>query len=924
MLVTEEIFSAFLRCETKSHLLWAGVVGEQREFADWQDRQAEEYKQKCFDQLRAKYEEDEGLVCNGTPNDLKKAAFGLAVECSLQADGLQIQIHALERIDSSTQKTHGAYLPVRFIPREKITSQDKLLLAFDALVLGAAAGRPPASGKIIHGVEQKVMKVNLSELIGKAKTIVGKIAAQQAKDSPPPLILNKHCAECEFKTRCRQIAVEKDELSLLSRLDEKERKKQHSKGIFTVTQLSYTYRPRRRPKRLAAKPDNYSHALRALAIRENKIHIAGSPKLSVTGTPVYLDVEGVPDRDFYYLIGVRIKKGDAYVQHSFWANDATEEKTIWVAFLQALAQIENPQLVHYGSYETTFLKQMKQRYGNAVESGVALDELIKEAVNVLSAIYAQIYFPTYSNSLKEIAPYLGFQWSESDASGLASLVWRSEWELTEYASLKEKLLIYNAEDCKALEKVAGTVAQLCQKQVASAGSKDCCIVYTDLLKRENTHRLAKFDASLPELDYINRAAYWDYQRNKIYVRSNERIYRTSKKSAKNRAKALSVNKTIECPPPSRCPKCKAKEIVKFRKRRMTKVIHDLKFSESGTKRWVVRYSFYPYSCSKCGNTFYSKQRPRSGKKYGRNILAYIIHQVVDSHVSQIIVTKNLNLFFNFRLERNVVKRQKTRASEIYKCTYEKILKTIVNGKLLHADETKVSIGGKNAYVWVFTSLEEVIYYYTETREAEFLQKLLKGFRGVLVSDFYAAYDSINCPQQKCLIHLIRDLNNDLLKQPFNEELKSLVQEFALLLKPMIETVDRFGLKTYFLRKHKPIVERFYKELSKRDYRSEVAIYYKTRFEKNHNKLFTFLDYDGVPWNNNNAEHAVKAFAELRNVIGGSSTEKGIREYLTLLSICETCKYKGVSFLNFLRSGEKDIDVFIKKGSRVTNCAPQAG
>jgi hypothetical protein len=84
-----------------------------------------------------------------------------------------------------------------------------------------------------------------------------------------------------------------------------------------------------------------------------------------------------------------------------------------------------------------------------------------------------------------------------------------------------------------------------------------------------------------------------------------------------------------------------------------------------------------------------------------------------------------------------------------------------------------------------------------------------------------------------------------------------------------------------------------------------------------NKLFTFLDYDGIPWNNNNAEHAIKAFASLRKVIGGVSTEKGIREYLTLLSVCETCKYKGVSFLEFLRSGESDIDVFIQKGARVS-------
>ena len=188
--------------------------------------------------------------------------------------------------------------------------------------------------------------------------------------------------------------------------------------------------------------------------------------------------------------------------------------------------------------------------------------------------------------------------------------------------------------------------------------------------------------------------------------------------------------------------------------------------------------------------------------------------------------------------------------------------------------------------------------------------MLRGFKGVLVSDFYTAYDSINCPQQKCLLHLIRDLNDEILKYPFNEELKELTQEFAMLLKSIIETIDRFGLKARFLKKHKAPIKRFYKALANRDYKSEAALKCKTRFEKYHDKLFTFIDYDGVPWNNNNAEHTIKAFAMLRKVIGGSSTDKGIREYLTLFSICETCKYKEVSFLEFLRSGEKDIDVFI--------------
>jgi hypothetical protein len=245
----------------------------------------------------------------------------------------------------------------------------------------------------------------------------------------------------------------------------------------------------------------------------------------------------------------------------------------------------------------------------------------------------------------------------------------------------------------------------------------------------------------------------------------------------------------------------------------------------------------------------------------------------------------------------------------YEPTYRAILDRVAAGKLVHADETKVAIDGKDGYVWVFTNLEDVAFVYSETREASTVQDVLRSFRGVLVSDFYAGYDSIECSQQKCLIHLIRDMNDDLCKQPYNEEIRTLAQAFSDLVKPMIDSVDRFGLKAHHLRKHRRSVDRFYDALSKRNYQTEVAAGYRKRFEKNRHRLFTFLDYDGVPWNNNNAEHAIKSFVRLRNVIGGKSSAKGMREYLVLLSICESCKYKGVSFIDFLRSRESDVNAF---------------
>ena len=77
-------------------------------------------------------------------------------------------------------------------------------------------------------------------------------------------------------------------------------------------------------------------------------------------------------------------------------------------------------------------------------------------------------------------------------------------------------------------------------------------------------------------------------------------------------------------------------------------------------------------------------------------------------------------------------------------------------------------------------------------------------------------------------------------------MKELAHTFGGLLRPMIETVDRFGLKARHLRVHKRAVDQFYRSLSTWNYRSEVASGYKRRFEKNRGRLFTFLDHDGVP------------------------------------------------------------------------------
>jgi hypothetical protein len=135
-----------------------------------------------------------------------------------------------------------------------------------------------------------------------------------------------------------------------------------------------------------------------------------------------------------------------------------------------------------------------------------------------------------------------------------------------------------------------------------------------------------------------------------------------------------------------------------------------------------------------------------------------------------------------------------------------------------------------------------------------------------------------------------------------------------MVKPIVETVERHGLKKRFLRKFKKSVDHFYNHLAEHNI-GEAAGKLMERLQKNRYKMFTFLEFDNVPWNNNNAEHAVKAFALQRRVIEGVTTERGLQDSLVLLSVCQTCKCKNIDFLHFLRSGSKDIDDFMINGHR---------
>src|SRR6266446_7173299 len=358
MKITSRLFDAFLKCPTKC---WLRFVGEQptgNKYAEWVQNQNETYRMEGIRRLRGDIPAEKFII-SPTLEDLRSDKWQVAAEITTQNGDLQTQIHALERMSAESRGKSSQLVPIRFIFMNKLKKQDKLLLAFDLLVLSEEIGREMTSGKLIHGDNFATLKVKSSPLAIELRKHIEKVTVLLSNRAVPDLILNRHCAECEFQARCRQKAVEKDDLSLLAMMTPEQRKEFNQKGIFTVTQLSYTFRPRRRPRKLAQKKEKYHHALKALALRNKKVHIVGTPEFKLEGTSVYFDAEGLPDSEMYYLVGLRLPRGDLMANYSLWADGPADEEPVSREMLKSLAGIENPLLVHYGSYEKTFLERMK-------------------------------------------------------------------------------------------------------------------------------------------------------------------------------------------------------------------------------------------------------------------------------------------------------------------------------------------------------------------------------------------------------------------------------------------------------------------------------------------------------------------------------------------------------------------------------------
>jgi hypothetical protein len=227
--------------------------------------------------------------------------------------------------------------------------------------------------------------------------------------------------------------------------------------------------------------------------------------------------------------------------------------------------------------------------------------------------------------------------------------------------------------------------------------------------------------------------------------------------------------------------------------------------------------------------------------------------------------------------------------------HEELLEQVRASHAVYADETSWYVGGKS-WLWVFTTLDHVLYHVNESRGRRVAENVLGAdYSGVLVSDCAPIYDDWKCPQHKCIAHHLRVLRemkarHDTLDPSYLDRWKTLWKDVIALSKRRAEVPPG-----EFQRQRDALDGRISELI--REYLTQPGdLKFRTRMFNARPHLLGCLDHD-VETTNNRAERAIRPAVIARKLSCGNKTPRGALTWEILASRCATLHQQGLDLLH---------------------------
>lgn len=320
---------------------------------------------------------------------------------------------------------------------------------------------------------------------------------------------------------------------------------------------------------------------------------------------------------------------------------------------------------------------------------------------------------------------------------------------------------------------------------------------------------------------------------------------------------------------------------------------------------IIEYQCHRVVCPECGESTRAAVPEEASGHFGPQLAALIAYLTVVCRMPRRVVEALLAQVLGIEISLGSTQKCWEEASQAVAAPCQELEQQLKDEPVLNVDETGWRTNGDKRYLWAFVAARYVVYTVAATRGSEVLTHLLGAvFRGILCSDRFSAYLKYHSGKaQFCWAHLKRTLlgiveltKNSAVEQFCRDALAEHARLFRLWHKFRGGRIDRSQL----LLRSIPIQQRIF-ALAERHLDSpnrEVRNLATALFEHNE-RLFTFLEHEGVEPTNNSAERALRTGVQWRKICFGNRSANGEIATARLLTVAESCDLQGLNILVYL-------------------------
>jgi transposase len=216
--------------------------------------------------------------------------------------------------------------------------------------------------------------------------------------------------------------------------------------------------------------------------------------------------------------------------------------------------------------------------------------------------------------------------------------------------------------------------------------------------------------------------------------------------------------------------------------------------------------------------------------------------------------------------------------------------------LVQTDETGWRQNGRNGYIWTFSTPTERYFLYGGRDKGMVQRGLGDAFSGVLVTDFYKAYDHVRSPKQRCWAHLLRDAHLLRTQHPKDPAIQTWVDDLHRI---YLDAVAFVVTATDDLTARAVAARGFDARLlalAQPGVTDDTAPQHilSARIARYLGELLTFVREPGVPPDNNAAERSLRHLVTSRKISGGSRSPQGTATKMALATLFGTWRTHGTN------------------------------